>query len=159
VLQFETADTAYILAYSIIMLHTDAHNRNVALKSKMTCEGFIRNNRGINNKKVCVAPSLPRVHRPTRRAPLFNQQPTPAIKDLPREFLADLYRRVLASEWRPRDEYMDEVRAVVDNLKPLPGPGDLVCAVRIGPALTCALTFFIPLICSGSHRSCSRTGT
>jgi hypothetical protein len=74
-MQFETADTAYILAYSIIMLHTDAHNRNVALKSKMTCEGFIRNNRGINNKKVWrhpnpsgAAPRVHGVHGPTRRS-------------------------------------------------------------------------------------------
>ncbi|KNC81521.1 hypothetical protein SARC_06167 [Sphaeroforma arctica JP610] len=46
---FEIWDTAYILAYSCIMLHTDAHNQNVA--RKMTREEFIRNNRGINNGK------------------------------------------------------------------------------------------------------------
>eukprot|EP00122_Pirum_gemmata_P003347 Pgem_evm1s3026 len=45
----ENQDTAYILAYSCIMLHTDAHNPNV--KSKMDREGFVRNNRGINDGK------------------------------------------------------------------------------------------------------------
>jgi brefeldin A-inhibited guanine nucleotide-exchange protein len=43
---FSSADTAYILAYSVIMLNTDQHNNQV--KRKMTCEDFVRNNRGIN---------------------------------------------------------------------------------------------------------------
>lgn len=41
---FSTPDTGYVLAYSIIMLNTDAHNPNV--KKKMTLQEFIRNNRG-----------------------------------------------------------------------------------------------------------------
>ena len=40
------ADTAFILAYSIIMLNTDLHNPSV--QHKMTTEQFLRNNRGIN---------------------------------------------------------------------------------------------------------------
>jgi brefeldin A-inhibited guanine nucleotide-exchange protein len=44
--EFASADTAYVLAYSIIMLNTDAHNPMV--KNKMTREGFQKNNRGIN---------------------------------------------------------------------------------------------------------------
>jgi brefeldin A-inhibited guanine nucleotide-exchange protein len=46
---FKTADTAYVLAYSVIMLNTDMYNPQV--KKKMTCEEFIRNNRGINEGK------------------------------------------------------------------------------------------------------------
>ncbi|KAL4384627.1 hypothetical protein GQ457_15G011890 [Hibiscus cannabinus] len=46
---FTSADTAYVLAYSVIMLNTDAHNDMV--KDKMTKSGFIRNNRGINDGK------------------------------------------------------------------------------------------------------------
>lgn len=46
---FSVADTAYILAYSLIMLNTDAHNPNV--RKKMTLQDFIRNNRGIDNKQ------------------------------------------------------------------------------------------------------------
>lgn len=41
-----SSDTAFILAYSIIMLHTDLHNQHVA--RKMTPEDFIRTNRGIS---------------------------------------------------------------------------------------------------------------
>jgi brefeldin A-inhibited guanine nucleotide-exchange protein len=40
-------DTAYILAYSAIMLNTDAHNPQV--KKRMTKADFIKNNRGIND--------------------------------------------------------------------------------------------------------------
>jgi golgi-specific brefeldin A-resistance guanine nucleotide exchange factor 1 len=43
------ADSAYVLSYSIIMLNTDAHNKQV--KKKMTLEQFVRNNRGTNGGK------------------------------------------------------------------------------------------------------------
>ncbi|KAE8698513.1 Brefeldin A-inhibited guanine nucleotide-exchange protein 1 [Hibiscus syriacus] len=46
---FTSADTAYVLAYSVIMLNTDAHNNMV--KNKMTKSDFIRNNRGIDDGK------------------------------------------------------------------------------------------------------------
>ncbi|XVF67105.1 hypothetical protein PTKIN_Ptkin10aG0093900 [Pterospermum kingtungense] len=46
---FTSADTAYVLAYSVIMLNTDAHNNMV--KDKMTKSDFIRNNRGIDDGK------------------------------------------------------------------------------------------------------------
>ena len=44
---FKSADVAYVLAYSVIMLNTDAHNPMV--KSKMSKADFLRNNRGIND--------------------------------------------------------------------------------------------------------------
>lgn len=45
---FANADTAYVLAYSVIMLNTDQHS--VKLKGqRMTLEDFIKNNRGIND--------------------------------------------------------------------------------------------------------------
>ncbi|KAJ9563263.1 LOW QUALITY PROTEIN: hypothetical protein OSB04_008423 [Centaurea solstitialis] len=46
---FISADTAYVLAYSVIMLNTDAHNPMV--KNKMSADDFIRNNRGIDDGK------------------------------------------------------------------------------------------------------------
>ncbi|KAH1155621.1 hypothetical protein AAZX31_18G202200 [Glycine max] len=46
---FSSADTAYVLAYSVIMLNTDAHNPMV--KNKMSANDFIRNNRGIDDGK------------------------------------------------------------------------------------------------------------
>jgi len=44
---YKSADTAYVLAFSVIMLNTDAHNPQV--KRKMTAEQFLRNNRGIDD--------------------------------------------------------------------------------------------------------------
>ncbi|CAH1254723.1 ARFGEF1 [Branchiostoma lanceolatum] len=46
---FASADTAYVLAYSIIMLTTDLHSAQV--KRKMTKEDYIKINRGINDSK------------------------------------------------------------------------------------------------------------
>jgi brefeldin A-inhibited guanine nucleotide-exchange protein len=44
---FANADTAYVLAYSVIMLNTDLHSSKVA--KRMTTQDFIKNNRGIND--------------------------------------------------------------------------------------------------------------
>jgi brefeldin A-inhibited guanine nucleotide-exchange protein len=46
---FANADTAYILAFSVILLNTDAHNPQV--KKPMSKAEFIRNNRGIDDGK------------------------------------------------------------------------------------------------------------
>ncbi|AQL04912.1 Brefeldin A-inhibited guanine nucleotide-exchange protein 1 [Zea mays] len=46
---FISADTAYVLAYSVILLNTDAHNPMV--KNKMSKADFMRNNRGIDDGK------------------------------------------------------------------------------------------------------------
>eukprot|EP00727_Mastigamoeba_balamuthi_P013098 m51a1_g8410 putative ankyrin repeat-containing protein (342) ;mRNA; f:269878-276041 len=46
--QFATADTAYVLAFSVIMLNTDLHSPRIAAKSKMTKAEFVRNNRGVD---------------------------------------------------------------------------------------------------------------
>ena len=45
---FANADTAYVLAYSVIMLNTDQHSLKMRDK-RMTVEDFIKNNRGIND--------------------------------------------------------------------------------------------------------------
>ncbi|EGN93072.1 hypothetical protein SERLA73DRAFT_172424 [Serpula lacrymans var. lacrymans S7.3] len=44
---FANADTAYVLAYSTILLNTDAHSPQV--KNRMTKSDFYKNNRGIND--------------------------------------------------------------------------------------------------------------
>ncbi|KAI8592987.1 hypothetical protein BDZ88DRAFT_503867 [Geranomyces variabilis] len=52
---FSSADTAYVLAYSTIMLNTDQHNAQV--KNRMTKADFKKNNRGIDEGKD-VAPEF-----------------------------------------------------------------------------------------------------
>ena len=44
---FPTADAAFILAFSIIMLNTDLHNPAIKDERRMTKDGFVRMNRGI----------------------------------------------------------------------------------------------------------------
>ena len=46
---FRSADAAFILSFSTIMLNTDLHNPNLKDEKRMTLEQFIRNNRGIND--------------------------------------------------------------------------------------------------------------
>ena len=46
---FRHADTAFKLAYSVIMLNTDAHNPAIKASRKMTKEQFVRNNRGLDD--------------------------------------------------------------------------------------------------------------
>ncbi|KAF7139369.1 hypothetical protein RHSIM_Rhsim07G0026500 [Rhododendron simsii] len=70
---FTSADTAYVLAYSVILLNTDAHNPMV--KNKMSADGFIRNNRGIDDGK-----------------------------DLPEEYLRSLFERISRSEIKMKDD-------------------------------------------------------
>jgi brefeldin A-inhibited guanine nucleotide-exchange protein len=44
---FANAETAYILAYAVVLLNSDAHSPNV--RKPMTLQDFIKNNRGIND--------------------------------------------------------------------------------------------------------------
>ncbi|THC92980.1 hypothetical protein EYZ11_007541 [Aspergillus tanneri] len=47
---YANADTAYVLAYSVIMLNTDQHSSKIR-GNRMTKEDFIKNNRGINDNQ------------------------------------------------------------------------------------------------------------
>lgn len=47
--KFDNEDVAYVLSFSLIMLNTDLHSQKIAASKKMTLQGFITNNRGINN--------------------------------------------------------------------------------------------------------------
>jgi brefeldin A-inhibited guanine nucleotide-exchange protein len=46
---FEDSETAFVLAYSVIMLNTDAHSPHV--RRRMTLDDWIRNNRELDNGK------------------------------------------------------------------------------------------------------------
>ncbi|XP_069166610.1 brefeldin A-inhibited guanine nucleotide-exchange protein 1 isoform X3 [Procambarus clarkii] len=64
---FASADAAYVLAFSIMLLTTDLHN--VQVKNKVTKEGYIKMNRGINDSK-----------------------------DLPEEYLSSIYDEIAGNE-------------------------------------------------------------
>ena len=57
---FRNADVVLILAYSTIMLNSDAHNPNVPARSKMTLEQFLLNNRDIDDGKPLDTVRQPR---------------------------------------------------------------------------------------------------
>uniref|UniRef100_A0A061RZG9 Brefeldin a-inhibited guanine nucleotide-exchange protein 2-like n=1 Tax=Tetraselmis sp. GSL018 TaxID=582737 RepID=A0A061RZG9_9CHLO len=89
---FKSADVAYVLAFSVIMLNTDAHNPMV--KVKMTKEGFISNNRGINDGH-----------------------------DLPQEYLSDLYDRIVSNEIKMKDMELLEGRQAAPKEAPSAAKG------------------------------------
>lgn len=74
---FSNPDTCFVLSFAIIMLNTSLHNPNV--KDKMTIDGFIKMNRGINNGG-----------------------------DLPRDFLVPLYESIRTEPFKmPEDDGND----------------------------------------------------
>ena len=58
---FANADTAYVLAYSLIMLNTDAHSSQI--KKKMTQQEFVNMNRGINDSGDLPQPFLEKLYK------------------------------------------------------------------------------------------------
>lgn len=75
---FTSADTVYVLAYSIIMLTTDLHSPQV--KRKMTKDDYIKLNRGINESK-----------------------------DLPEEYLSQIYDEIAESEIKMKGGFNKKV--------------------------------------------------
>lgn len=52
--QLASADVAYLLSFSIIMLNTDLHNPNIRPEKRMTPADFVRNNRNYGKDIRCV---------------------------------------------------------------------------------------------------------
>lgn len=74
---FPSADTVYVLAFSIIMLTTDLHSPQV--KNKMTKEQYIKLNRGVSDSK-----------------------------DLPEEYLAQIYDEIAGQEIKMKNNTMNK---------------------------------------------------
>ncbi|GEQ71068.1 hypothetical protein JCM33374_g4749 [Metschnikowia sp. JCM 33374] len=89
---FSNADTAYVLAYSTVMLNTDQHSKQV--KNRMTVENFIMNNSGIDDGK-----------------------------DLPREFLEQVFSEIQANEIKLQSEHHAALLAGDQNLTPVAQSG------------------------------------
>ncbi|EWM27144.1 brefeldin a-inhibited guanine nucleotide-exchange protein 1 [Nannochloropsis gaditana] len=65
---FPSADTAFILSFSIIMLNTDLHNPSVREDRRMTKDDFIRNNRGISSGADLPEAFLSRIYDNIKRS-------------------------------------------------------------------------------------------
>jgi brefeldin A-resistance guanine nucleotide exchange factor 1 len=59
---FVDADSAFVLAFSIIMLNTDLHNPQIREDKRMKLEDFIRNNRSINGGEDLPRPFLESIY-------------------------------------------------------------------------------------------------
>lgn len=68
--KFQSPDGAVILAFSSVMLSTDQHNPNIKPEKKMTLEGFIRNNRGIDAEKDIKREILDGIYTDIQSKPL-----------------------------------------------------------------------------------------
>ncbi|EQC41331.1 hypothetical protein SDRG_01305 [Saprolegnia diclina VS20] len=65
-------DAAHILAFSTIMLNTDAHNPSMGKRPRMTRDEFVRNNRGIDKDGADVpAPILEAIYESIKKQPLL----------------------------------------------------------------------------------------
>ena len=73
---FPSADTAFILAFSVIMLNTDLHNPSIKPERRMTLDSFLRNNRGIGDDG----------------------------SDLPEEFLTGIFNRIKESPFTLKED-------------------------------------------------------
>lgn len=89
---FSNADTAYVLAYSVVMLNTDQHSPQV--KQRMTVDGFIANNGGIDDGK-----------------------------DLPREFLEKIYYEIQQNEIKLQSEQHAALLAGDTSVAPVSSVG------------------------------------
>lgn len=81
--------TCVLGACSIIMLNTDAHNKNIKEDRKMTKAGFIANNRGIDDGK-----------------------------DLPTELLSSIYDAIVAYVCTVGEVHPNLTRILSDKLFP-----------------------------------------
>lgn len=85
---FPNSDTAFILAFSVIMLNTDLHNPSIKPERRMTLESFLRNNRGIGENG----------------------------SDLPEEFLGGIFERIKERPFSLKEDDAAREKAEADAL-------------------------------------------
>ncbi|VDP69015.1 unnamed protein product [Echinostoma caproni] len=85
--QFRNPDSVMVLAYAIVMLHTDMYSPNVRPQSKMTRDEFVRNLRGVD-----------------------------AGEDLDRNLLLAIYDRIQQREMSVAPDHTDQVRKIQQHL-------------------------------------------
>eukprot|EP00980_Cylindrotheca_fusiformis_P001135 scaffold318_cov110-Cylindrotheca_fusiformis.AAC.7 len=85
---FSNTDTAFILAFSIIMLNTDLHNPSIKPSRRMTLESFQRNNQGIGE----------------------------GGSNLPDSFLAGIYERIKERPFSLKEDEVARDKAATDAM-------------------------------------------
>ena len=140
---FSSPDTVYVLSFSTLMLHTDAHHPNV--KSRMTLEQFLANNRGIDGGKDLPRDFLEELYNGIRSKKIFCSSGTslPSSALLTREQRADLFQAQASealSQARARSEVSHNERQFHKADSPLL-IGPMFEAIWQGTLATLAMTF------------------
>lgn len=99
---FTSADTAYVLAYSVIMLNTDAHNPTVKIKVSVQDDSLVFVLAGAHCIaseifSECRANSLLMVQM-SKQEFIRNNRGIDDGNDLPEEFMSGLYDRIVSNE-------------------------------------------------------------
>lgn len=106
---FPNADTAFILAFSVIMLNTDLHNPSIKPEKRMTVDAFLRNNRGIGENGA----------------------------DLPEDFLRGIFARIKKSPFSLKEDDAAREKAMNDMQDSFfVGEGGLLGFGLVGPPTT-----------------------
>ena len=138
--RYSSPDVLEVLTFSLIMLHTDAHNPSMKKERKMTLQQFITNNRSGTCVAVRAAAALvcvPRRHFGWWGRLVCAAREIDGGKDLPREVLEYLYHSIVSNE--------------IKMLQHATAPGDK------GGALTCLLTAMLcpsPTVAQWTNRKC-----
>ncbi|XP_033114704.1 IQ motif and SEC7 domain-containing protein 2-like isoform X2 [Anneissia japonica] len=104
---FNNPDTVFILAFAIIMLHTDLHSPNVKNERKMKLDDFVKNLRGIDDGQ-----------------------------DIAKELLHGVYERIKKEEFHPATDHVTAVQSVEQSIlgnRPILSQAHrrLVCSVSL----------------------------
>ncbi|XP_071960498.1 uncharacterized protein [Antedon mediterranea] len=84
---FNNPDTVFILAFAVIMLHTDLHSPNVKTERKMKLDDFIKNLRGIDDGQ-----------------------------DIDKDVLRGVYERIKKEEFHPATDHVTAVQSVEQSI-------------------------------------------
>ncbi|KAJ3347513.1 guanine nucleotide exchange protein for ADP-robosylation factor, partial [Allomyces javanicus] len=128
---FSNADTAYALAFSVIMLNTDLHSKQV--KRRMTENDFLKNNRRITDSQALSDEFFMRIYDDIRANEIH-------LKDVPNEVTEDEDQR---KELYKRESHVIEKR----SQQKMKVPKD------VSAWMTAELPDYARLIFQGSFRS------
>lgn len=97
VAKLRSADTLFVLAFSVVLLNTDLHTPSVKADKRMKLDDYVRNLRGVDEGH-----------------------------DLDRDMLAGIYERIKAHPFRPGSDHVSQVLKVQQSIvgkKPVSAAG------------------------------------
>jgi brefeldin A-inhibited guanine nucleotide-exchange protein len=114
---FASADMAFILAFSTIMLQTNLHNPAIRDDKRMTKEQFIKQNKGISSDGELSDEMLVDIYDRIAATPISLDQDDKEKKRLAKKEEASSF--LAFSDKRRKDAYNDERKEMVKNVETL----------------------------------------